>query len=129
MMALKRVERPVLVSSAGGLPLIQISPSEGLKVIRSYYGGEGPSREKMRRYLEMMMYDPALVTDELSARIDERYEASMQPDFITQAPEGHAWSQAAPEPRWKDLDRIKTPTLVIWGRDNVSLDMITRSSC
>jgi 4,5:9,10-diseco-3-hydroxy-5,9,17-trioxoandrosta-1(10),2-diene-4-oate hydrolase len=129
MMALKRperVERLVLVGSAGGLPLFQTSPSEGLKVIRSYYGGEGPSREEMRRYLEMMMYDPALVTDEL---IDERYEASMQPDFMTQAPEGHAWSQAAPEPLWKDLDRIKTPTLVIWGRDNVSLDMITRSSC
>jgi 4,5:9,10-diseco-3-hydroxy-5,9,17-trioxoandrosta-1(10),2-diene-4-oate hydrolase len=111
----ERVDRLVLVSAAGGIPLFQPQPSEGMKVIRSYYGGEGPSREKMRRYLEMMMFDQSLITEEL---IEERYEASIDPAFMAQAPEGRPGSMPLVEPVWKELERIKAHTLVVWGRDN-----------
>ena len=50
--------------SAGGMPLFQLAPSEGQKVISgSYYLGDGPSITKMRRYLEMVIHDKALITD------------------------------------------------------------------
>jgi len=111
----KRIDRLVLVSSAGGLMMYQPQPTEGMKVIRSYYSGEGPSREKMRRYLEMTVSNRDLITEEL---ITERYDESIDPAFMAQAPEGRPGSIAVAEPLWKDLDQIKASTLVIWGRDN-----------
>jgi len=110
------IDKLVLVSSAGGMSTTQLNPSEGQKVIQSYYGGEGPSIEKMRRYLEMMMYDKNMITDDV---IQERYEASVQPEFMVQAPEGRgAGNQQVTEPVWKDMEKIQAETLVIWGRDN-----------
>lgn len=108
------VDRLVLVSSAGGLPLFTPSPSEGQKVIRGYYGGAGPSREKMRTYLEMMMADRSLVTDDL---VEERYLASVDPEFMTSAPEGRG-EPATSEQMWPRLSEIAARTLVVWGRDN-----------
>lgn len=110
----ERVDRLILVSAAGGLMLFQPQPTEGMKVIGSYYRGEGPSVAKMRTYLETIMYDPKQVTEEL---IMERYEASIEPEFMVQAPEGRG-SLPTIEPVWKDLDQIKARTLIIWGRDN-----------
>ena len=101
------IDRLVLVSSAGGLPLFTPMPSEGQQVIRAYPRGEGPTREKMRAYLEMMMYDPSLITDEL---VEERYQAS-----LTGSP---AEGASAKEPLWQRLHAIAAPTLVVWGRDN-----------
>ena len=119
MMAIEHpelVDDLVLVSSAGGLPLFTPMPSEGQKVIQSYYGGEGPSLAKMRSYLEMMMYDTSPITDEL---VQERYEASIEPDFMTSAPEGRgAQNRPLTEQVWRDVDRIQSRTLVVWGRDN-----------
>ncbi|UDY24593.1 alpha/beta fold hydrolase [Nocardioides sp. Kera G14] len=99
------VDRLVLVSSAGALPLFTPSPSEGQKLIRTYYAGEGPSRDKMRAYLTMMLADPDLITDEL---VEERYQASLtKVDDI-----------GSPEQLWARVDEITAKTLVMWGRDN-----------
>lgn len=116
-MALDRadvVDRLVLVSSAGALPLFTPMPSEGQKLIRGYYGGEGPSRDKMRAYLEMMLADRSLITDEL---VEERYRASIEPAFMEKAPEGRG-TPATTEQLWHRLGEIAAPTLVVWGRDN-----------
>ncbi len=110
------VDRLVLVSSFGGLPLFTPTPSEGQKIIRGYYGGDGPSYDKMRRYLEMMLFDRSRITDEL---VRERYEASIDPDFMATAPEGRGEADTAfNEPLWKDMEAIAARTLVVWGRDN-----------
>lgn len=110
------VDDLVLVSSAGGLPLFTPMPSEGQKVIQSYYGGAGPSRTKMRSYLEMMMYDTSSITDDL---VEERYRASIEPEFMTSAPEGRGTqNRPVTEEVWRDVDRIRARTLVVWGRDN-----------
>jgi 2-hydroxy-6-oxonona-2,4-dienedioate hydrolase/4,5:9,10-diseco-3-hydroxy-5,9,17-trioxoandrosta-1(10),2-diene-4-oate hydrolase len=110
------IDKLILVSSAGGMSNTQLNPSEGQKVIQAYYGGDGPSLDKMRRYLEMMMYDRTMITDDI---IQERYEASIQPEFMVQAPEGRgSANQQVTEPVWKDMEKIKADTLVIWGRDN-----------
>jgi 4,5:9,10-diseco-3-hydroxy-5,9,17-trioxoandrosta-1(10),2-diene-4-oate hydrolase len=109
------VDRLVVVNSAGGISLFQPSPSEGLKIIQGYYGGDGPSRAKMRSYLEMIIYDRSSITEEL---IDDRYRVSVDPEFMAQAPEGHADRPAVNEPIWQDLHKVNAKTLVVWGRDN-----------
>ncbi|TWG02937.1 2-hydroxy-6-oxonona-2,4-dienedioate hydrolase/4,5:9,10-diseco-3-hydroxy-5,9,17-trioxoandrosta-1(10),2-diene-4-oate hydrolase [Streptomyces brevispora] len=109
----ERVDRLVLVSSAGGVPLFSTMPSEAQKAIRSYYAGEGPSREKMRAYLRMMMFDPGLVTDEL---VEERYQES-----VAGGEERRAGAESAgvpAEPLRQELGRIAVPTLVVWGTEN-----------
>ena len=111
----QRVDRLVLVSAFGGVPLFQPVPSEGQKVIQSYYGGEGPSRERMRHYLETIVYDRTSITEEL---IEERYQASVDPAFMATAPEGHDARPAVLEPLWQDMHRIQSRCLIIWGRDN-----------
>ena len=108
------IDRLLLVSSAGGFPLFTPSPSEGTKAIQSYYGGDGPSLERMRQYMDLIVYDKSLITDEV---IQERYDASVQPEFMVQAPEGRGHRPVI-EPVWKDLDKIRAKTLVVWGRDN-----------
>lgn len=109
------VDRLVLVSSAGGLPLFTPQPSEGQKTIRSYYGGDGPSREKMRAYLEMMLYDRSLVTEAL---VEERYQASISPGSAPETARRPGGGPGADEQLWSRLHEIAAPTLVIWGRDN-----------
>ncbi|MDO5681377.1 MAG: alpha/beta hydrolase [Propionibacteriaceae bacterium] len=104
------VDRLVLVSSAGGLPLFTVMPSEGQKHIRDYYKGAGPSRERMRAYLEMMLADPSRITDDM---IEERYVASLGRE--SEIPVG---AKIKPEEVWRDLQCITAPTLVLWGRDN-----------
>lgn len=109
----EKVDRLALVSSAGGVPLFSTMPSEGQKAIRGYYGGEGPSRAKMRAYLELMMFDTSLVTDEL---VEERYLES-----VAGGEERRAGAESAgvpAEPLWKDLAQIKVPTLIVWGTEN-----------
>ncbi|MEU2894756.1 alpha/beta fold hydrolase [Streptomyces sp. NPDC001273] len=109
----ERVDRLVLVSSAGGVPLFTTTPSEGQKAIRSYYAGEGPSREKMRAYLRMMMYEPALVTDEL---VEERYLESVAGGEGRRA--GAESAGVPAEPLWQELERVTAPTLIVWGTEN-----------
>jgi len=118
MMALRqpeRVERLVLVSAYGGVALFQPNPSEGMKVIQSYYAGEGPSRERMRRYLEMIIFDNSRISD---AIVEERYLASVDPEFMEAAAKDRAAGPPIIEPLFQELHRIKARTLIIWGREN-----------
>ncbi|MBC9732882.1 alpha/beta fold hydrolase [Nocardioides marmotae] len=107
------VDRLVLVSSAGGVPLFSPTPSEGQRAIRSYYAGSGPSREKMRDYLRLMMHDPALVTDEL---VEERYAESVAGGEGRRA--GAESAGVPAEPLWQQLGEIAVPTLILWGTEN-----------
>lgn len=108
------VDRLVLISSAGGLPVITPSPSEGSKRIGRYYDAPGPTRDTMREYLEMIVYDRSMITDDI---VDERFAASIDPEFIANAPEGKGAAKS--EPLWLEADRIRAKTLIVWGRDNV----------
>lgn len=112
------VDRLIVINSPGGLSLFQVgTPKPGS---HNYYGGEGPSMERMRAYLERLVYDKSILTEEV---VRERYEASIDPDFMAQAPEGHGGKLGATlEPLWQDLHRIRSETLIIWGRDNLTLN-------
>ena len=117
MMALRHpglIGRLVVVAPPAGPSLFAPAPSEGAKHIMGYYGGDGPSRAKMRNYLETIIYDRSRITDEL---IEDRYRVSIDPDFMRTAPEGHAKS-AVVEPIWQELSRVEVETQIIWGREN-----------
>ncbi len=109
-----RVDSLVLMAPAIPVATIASNPSEGAKVLRGYYHGEGPSMERMRAFLGALVFDPQGVDDHT---LRERYERSIEPDIVE-------WSKRmAPrperfEPLWKDLDRIACRILLIWGRDD-----------
>lgn len=107
------VDRLILVGSAGGPSLFQVKQLQSASQV--YLGGEGPSHEKMRTYLQQLVYDQSLVTEEV---IRERYEASVAEDFLHQAPEGRTERRHVPSDLWKRLDQITAKTLIIWGREN-----------
>lgn len=100
----------VLVNSAGGLPLTTPAPTEGVRAIFTYYGGEGPSRAKMEHYLSLAVFDQSLVTPEA---VEERYRAS-----LTQVARSEFTGSGDLPPLWTRLPAIETPALVIWGREN-----------
>jgi 2-hydroxy-6-oxonona-2,4-dienedioate hydrolase/4,5:9,10-diseco-3-hydroxy-5,9,17-trioxoandrosta-1(10),2-diene-4-oate hydrolase len=114
-----RADRLVLMG-APGLALFTPQPSEGIKHLISYYDPPGPSMEKLRSFLNVMVYDSSALTDQL---IKERYEASTQPDLVAN-PIMSRSTAARFEPIWKDVARIKHKTLLVWGRDDrtVTLD-------
>jgi pimeloyl-ACP methyl ester carboxylesterase len=107
-----RVEKLVVIgSSPVSQSLFSPMPLEGIKHIGGYYRGDGPSMDKMRRLMEVIVYDQSLVTDEA---VRERYEASLDPEvqrIMTSTP-----------PRNEDLTAqlhlVQCPTLVVWGMDD-----------
>ncbi|OXI78901.1 alpha/beta hydrolase [Burkholderia sp. AU33423] len=91
-------------------------PSEGLKVLIQAY--RNPSPEHMRRLVEIMVYDKArFATAELcQARSDA---ALLRPEHLSNYVAG--LPAGAPLPKWVKpelLPAIKTPTLLIHGRDD-----------
>jgi 4,5:9,10-diseco-3-hydroxy-5,9,17-trioxoandrosta-1(10),2-diene-4-oate hydrolase len=107
------IDRLIILSSPGGLQLFTLMPAQ--LGSQGYYTGDGPSMEKMRTYLEGMLYNKALLTEDV---VRERYEASIDPEFMAKAPEGKGGPRRTMDPLWQDLHRVQAPTLVMWGRDN-----------
>jgi len=73
MMALDaptRVGKLVLMGPAGLMTSISAMPTEGARMIISYYAGTGPSREKLDQFLKLMIYDASNLTEEL---LQQRY--------------------------------------------------------
>jgi pimeloyl-ACP methyl ester carboxylesterase len=83
-----------------------------------YYGGDGPTREKMRELLTRLeWYDAARLPEET---IDRRWEQSLDPGERELA----AMSDS-PRGDWQDLTqelaRIEAPVLFMWGREDAFL--------
>ncbi len=114
------VDRLILMGP-GGVGTTRALPTKGLNTLFGYYGGEGPSREKLATFIrEYLVYDGAAVPDEL---IDLRYEASIQPEVVASPPLRRPSGPTALRTllrmdftRDRRLARLRTPTLVIWGR-------------
>lgn len=83
-----------------------------------YYGGEGPTREKMRELITRLeWYDANRLPEET---LDLRYQQSLDPEERELA----AMSDS-PRGDWQDLTdqlgKIQAPTLFIWGREDAFL--------
>ena len=117
-----RVDKLVLMGP-GGIGTTRGAPTAGLNALLSYYTGEGPSREKLEAFIRTyLVYDGSSVPDEL---IDLRYDASIDPDVVADPPLRRPSGLTALRTLWRmDLTRdsrlkhLKTPTLVLWGRDD-----------
>jgi pimeloyl-ACP methyl ester carboxylesterase len=83
-----------------------------------YYGGEGPTREKMRDLITRLeWYDGERLPDET---LDLRYQQSLDP-----AERALAAMSDSPRGEWQDLTaelgRIQAPTLFMWGMQDAFL--------
>jgi 4,5:9,10-diseco-3-hydroxy-5,9,17-trioxoandrosta-1(10),2-diene-4-oate hydrolase len=103
----------ILVSSAGGYATYQLRSERTAS--QGYYGGDGPSVEKMRAYLERLVFNTELITDEL---VRERYEASLNRDSSVRGGKPQIVGRHTPPDLWKRLDEIQARTLIVWGREN-----------
>lgn len=117
-----RVRRLVTVGGMGR-NIFSPAPGEGIKLLVEFT--EDPTRERLVQWLESMVFDPALVTDEL---VEERWAQATEPDTLASARrmygrgvlEQAAQVAAASDepPYWAMLHKIRARTLLTWGRDD-----------
>lgn len=110
----------LVLMGPGGIGTTRGLPTKGLKSLLSYYGGDGPSREKLAAFIRtFLVHDGASVPDEL---IDLRYQASLDPEVVAnpplQRPKGLRTLVRMDLTRDRRLKRLPNPTLVLWGRDD-----------
>ena len=123
-----RVDKLVLMGP-GGIGTTRGAPTKGLQCLLSYYGGTGPTRDKLARFIrQYLVYDGASVPDEI---IDARFAASLDPEVVANPPLQRPSGPLALRTLWRmdltrdsRLKRLQTPTLVLWGRD----DLVNRPS-
>jgi pimeloyl-ACP methyl ester carboxylesterase len=117
-----RVDKLVLMGP-GGIGTTRGLPTPGLTALLSYYGGSGPSREKLEHFLRnYLVYDGSSVPSEL---IEQRFAASIDPQVIANPPLRRPSGPTVLRTLWRmDLSRdprlkaLPTPTLGLWGRDD-----------
>lgn len=117
-----RVSRLVLMGP-GGIGTTRVLPTRGLNHLLNYYGGAGPSREKVATFIrDYLVHDAGEISDEL---INLRYEASIQPEVVASPPLRRPSGPGAPRTLWRmdltrdpRLARCEVPTLVVWGQDD-----------
>jgi pimeloyl-ACP methyl ester carboxylesterase len=117
-----KVRRLVTIGGIG-TNVFSPGPSEGIRLLQEFT--ENPSRQRLVAWLNSMVYDPALVTDEL---IEERWALATEPSTLESARRMYgkaAFEQMmaamrasdAPMP-WAVMHKVKAPTLLTWGRDD-----------
>jgi pimeloyl-ACP methyl ester carboxylesterase len=113
-----------LVTIGGiGTNIFSPGPSEGIRLLQEFV--EQPTKQRLIDWLNSMVYDPALVTDEL---IGERWQLATDPETLAAARRMYgkaAFSRMmatmqtsdAPMP-WAMMHKVTAPTLLTWGRDD-----------
>ncbi len=113
-----------LVTIGGiGTNIFSPGPSEGIRLLQEFT--EDPTRQRLVDWLNSMVYDQSLVTDQL---IEERWELATDPETLAAARRMYgkkAFAQMmafmrssdAPLP-WAQMHKVAAPTLLTWGRDD-----------
>ena len=117
-----RIHRLVTIGGIGR-NIFSPGPGEGIKLLVEFT--EEPTRERLVQWLHSMVYDPAVVTEEL---IEERWAQATDPETLASA--RRMYGRAAMEarnaaaarsdapPYWAMLHKIQARTLITWGRDD-----------
>lgn len=79
----ERVEKLVLMGPGGGVVKDAKGPTEGIKLLLSYYLGEGPTMEKLQAFIKHLVFDQSLITPEI---LKARFEASNDPEIRANPP-------------------------------------------
>jgi 2-hydroxy-6-oxonona-2,4-dienedioate hydrolase/4,5:9,10-diseco-3-hydroxy-5,9,17-trioxoandrosta-1(10),2-diene-4-oate hydrolase len=111
----ERARKLVLMGSGGSLPIFTPMPTEGLLRMLQFYEGEGPTMEKLRKVIDLLVFDPSAITPEL---LQERFEACTRPDVIANPPLRGRGGRTEDEVWLSGLHKIKQPTLIVWGRED-----------
>lgn len=102
--------RPVL----GGM-LNPVVASRAREAVKTYYGGSGPSEQKMRTLIEdLEFFDPSKITD---LNVKTRYDVSIKPsvrEFLS-----NPNLRGVPESLFESLRAVSVPTLVVHGLHDV----------
>jgi pimeloyl-ACP methyl ester carboxylesterase len=117
-----KVRRLVTIGGVG-TNIFTPGPSEGIRLLQEFT--EDPTRQRLIDWLQSMVYDHALVTDEL---IGERWALATDPPNLESARRMYgkkAFDQMmvamrasdAPMP-WAMMHKVAAPTLLTWGRDD-----------
>ncbi|SDP98520.1 alpha/beta fold hydrolase [Ectopseudomonas guguanensis] len=114
-----RVSALVLMGP-GGINTTRSLPTPGLNLLLDYYNGEGPTLEKITRFIrDYLVYDGSQVSD---AMIEERYRASIDPEVVAapplRRPPGLKAALRMDFTRDARLAQCRVPTLVLWGADD-----------
>ncbi|MCY1341717.1 4,5:9,10-diseco-3-hydroxy-5,9,17-trioxoandrosta-1(10),2-diene-4-oate hydrolase [compost metagenome] len=120
-----RVSALVLMGP-GGVNTTRGLPTKGLNQLLDYYNGEGPTLEKITRFIrEYLVYDGSQVSDQM---IEERYRASIEPEVMAapplRRPQGLKAALRMDFTRDERLAQCQVPTLVLWG----TADKVNRPS-
>jgi 4,5:9,10-diseco-3-hydroxy-5,9,17-trioxoandrosta-1(10),2-diene-4-oate hydrolase len=116
----ERAGRLVLMGPGGlSLNVFSADPTEGIKRLTEFTAPPGPSREKMAAFLRTLVFDQALVTDDL---IDERYAAACDPQALAaMASLGASFFDPScfeDGMLWREAYRLRHRVLLIWGRED-----------
>ena len=103
-----------------GLNLFTTFPNEGINLLVEF--SEQPTRERLVAWLRSMVFDQALVTEEL---IEDRWRRATETTtlevsrriYSRAAMQALAATQFETQP-WQHLPKIQCPTLLTWGRDD-----------
>lgn len=118
----ERVGRLVLMGP-GGIGTTRALPTPGLNALLSYYGGSGPTQDKLDTFIRKhLVFDGTSVPDEVVAN---RYTSSIDPDVVANPPLRRPSGPLALRTLWRmdftrdrRLGKLATRTLVVWGRDD-----------
>lgn len=118
----ERVTRLVLMAPGGGWLPFGPTPTEGQKEMFRYFNGGGPTEKKMADFIRAMVFDHKQFGADV---VRARYEASLDPNHIEFY---HRYNAAfakrhGMDPLWRDLHKIKAPTLLLWGRDDRTITL------
>jgi len=111
-----KVGRLVLMGPGGGYSLFEKQPSDGIRSLITFYMPPGPSLERMRQFLEYLVYDPASVSDGM---LQDRLDRAVDPETAEFMPLRLGPNMAPIEDLWRErLDRVQHETLIVWGRED-----------
>ncbi|MBA4024010.1 MAG: alpha/beta hydrolase [Gordonia sp.] len=124
-LAINHPERVSKLVTIGGIgtSLFSPGPGEGIKLLMEFT--DNPTREKLTQWLNSMVYDPRMVTEQL---VEDRWTQATEPATLESARKmygsaafGQMIKTAADStepPLWSKFNQIKVPVLVTWGRDD-----------
>ncbi|WP_433872966.1 alpha/beta fold hydrolase [Saccharopolyspora sp. CA-218241] len=113
-----------LVTVGGmGRNLFSPGPGEGINLLTEF--AEDPTRERLVRWLNSMVHDRSLITEEL---VEQRWRLATAPESLASAramygrealaARAAAAAASGEPPTWAVLDRVRARTLITWGRDD-----------
>ena len=112
----EKIDRMILMGTAGGQPMFSNAPTDAVKTLLFFYDGEGPSKARLKGFVDQFVFDPSQVTEDL---LDQRMTAAMRPEIVDNPP----MRPVPGKPRfeiWRDARLASLPhdVLFVWGRED-----------